>query len=99
MSSTRKENSFGLKILKVSCRTSCEQPRLGLNQLSDGIGRLKIPLRDEDQYVDEPLLVFAFLCVCSGIFPERFRSVSIPVGSREILVHETKHPRCRTLSC
>ena len=62
----------------------CEEPRLCLSQLNDGIDRRRIPLQDQDHPGNDPHLVPSFPRLCSGMFPERFRSASISVGSREI---------------
>ena len=62
----------------------CEEPRLGLNQLNVGTDRRRVQLQDEDRSGNDSHLVPAFPRLCSGMFPERFRSVSVSVGSREI---------------
>ena len=77
----------------------CEEYRLGLNQLNDGTGRLSIPLQDEDHSGNDPQLIAGFLRLCSGMFPERFRSVSVTVGSKEIRLVYTEHPKYGNLSC
>ena len=63
---------------------SCEELHLSLNQLNDGSDRQRVPLQDEDNSGNDPHLVPGFLRLCSGMFPQRFRSVSVPVGSRKI---------------
>ena len=61
-----------------------EEPRLGVSQLNDGINRRRVPLQDEDHLGNDLHLVPGFPRLCSGMFPERFRSASVTVGSREI---------------
>ena len=61
----------------------CEEPLLGLNQSNDGIDRGSVPLKDEDHSGNDPHLIPGLLRLRSGTFPERFRSVSVPVGSRQ----------------
>ena len=63
--------------------SSCEEPRLGLNQLNDVTDRRRVPLQDEDHPGNDPHLVPAFSRLCFGTLPERFRSVSVPVGSKK----------------
>ena len=63
---------------------SREKPRLGLSQLKDGSDRLRVALQDEDHPANDPHLVPAFPRLCSGMFPKRFRSVSVSVGSTEV---------------
>ena len=60
----------------------CEEPRLSLSQLNDGTDRRRFPVQDKDHSGNDTHLVPGFLPLCSEIFPERFRSVSVPVGSR-----------------
>ena len=60
-----------------------DEPRLGLNQMNDVTNRRRVPLQDEDHPGNDPHLVPGFPRLCSGTFPERFRSVSVPVDSRE----------------
>ena len=62
----------------------CGEPRLGLNQLSGATYRLRSPLQDEGHSGNDPHLGPGFLRLCYGMSPERFRSVSVPMGSREI---------------
>ena len=64
--------------------SSGEEPRLSLNQFSDGNDRLRITLLVEDHSGNDPHLVPGFLRLCSGKFPEQFRSVPAPVRLREI---------------
>ena len=68
-----------------SCQPIIEKLRLGLglNQLTDGTGRLRSPLQGEDHFGNDLHLVPGFLRLCSRKFLERFRIVSVPVGSRE----------------
>ena len=40
-----------------------------------------------------------FALLCSGMFPERFRTVSVPVTSRETRLILTEHPESGILSC
>ena len=79
--------------------SGCDEPRLGLNQLNDGTDRRRIPLQDENHSGNEPHLVPGFPSLCSGMFPQRFRIVSVLVGSKEIHLVQTEHPKCGTLSC
>ena len=62
----------------------CEEPRLGLNHLNDGTDGRRVPLKDEEHPENDPHLVPDFPRLCSRMFPERFRSASVPVGSKEI---------------
>ena len=64
----------------------CEEPRLGLNQLNDGTDKRRVPLQDEDHPGNHHHLVPGFPTLCFGKFPERFRSASVSVVSREIRV-------------
>ena len=61
----------------------CEEPRLGLNHLNSGNQRQRVPLQNEDYPGNNPHLVPGFPRLCSGMFPERFRSASVSVGSEE----------------
>ena len=79
--------------------SNCERPLLGLNQLKCGTDRLRAPLQDGDHSGNDPQLVPGFLHPCSEMFPERLRSASISVGSREIRLTLTEHSKCETLSC
>ena len=63
---------------------NCEEPRMGVSHLNDGTDRRIVPLQDEDHPGNNPLLVPGFPRLCSGKFPERSRSASVYVGSREI---------------
>ena len=75
-----------------------EEPRLGLKQLNDVIDRQKVPLQDGNLPVNDPHVVPGFPRLCAGTFPERFRSLSAHVGSREICLVWTEHPKCGTPS-
>ena len=72
---------------------------MGLNHLNDGTHGRRVPLQDEDHPENDPHVVPGFPRLCSRMFPERFRSVSVPVGSTEVRQIQTKHPKCETLSC
>ena len=72
----------------------CKEPRLGLSQLNDGIDRRRVPLQDEDHLGNDPHSVPGFPRLCSGMF----RSALVSVGSREIRLIYTDHPKCGTLS-
>ena len=63
----------------------CEEPRLCLRQLNDGIDRRRVPLQDEDHPGIDLHLVPRFPRLCFGMSPERFRSASASVGSEEKL--------------
>ena len=52
---------------------SCEEPRLGLNQINDATDRRRVPLQDEDHLENDPHLVPGFPRLCSGMIAERFR--------------------------
>ena len=65
------------------CSSICEEPRLCVNQLNEGIERRRVPLQDEDHPGNDPHLVPGFPRLCSGLFPERFRSASLSVGSEQ----------------
>ena len=70
--------------MKVHFRyEDCEEPGLCLSQLNDGIDRRRVPLQDEDHPGNDPDLVSGFPRLCSRMFPERFRSASVSVGSEE----------------
>ena len=60
----------------------CEETRLCLSQLNDGIDRQRVPLQDEDHHGNDPHLVPGFPRLCSGMFPERFRSASVSIFKR-----------------
>ena len=62
----------------------CEEPRLDLSQLNDETDRRRVPLQHEDPLGIDPPLVPGFPRLCYGMFPDRFRSASVSVGSREI---------------
>ena len=62
----------------------CQEPRLCLSQLNDGIDRRRVPLQDEDHSGSRLHSLTGFPRMCSGMFPERFRNASLSVGSREI---------------
>ena len=67
---------------EVTLLSLCEEHRLGLSQLNDGIDRRRVPPQNEDHPGNDPQLVPGFPRLCSGMFPERFRSASVSVGSR-----------------
>ena len=73
----------------------CEEYRLGLNRMSDGTDRRRIPLQDEDHSGHDPHLLPGFLCLCSGMFPKRFPTVSVPACSRENSSSLHKAPKIR----
>ena len=77
----------------------CKRSRPGLSQLDCEHDRQRIPLQDGDRSGNDPRLVPGFLRRRSGMFPERFRRMSVSMGSREIHLIWTVHPRCGTLSC
>ena len=77
----------------------CERSRPGLSQLGCWHDRQRTPLQDGDHSGKDPRLVPVFLRYRSRMFPERFRKMSVPVGSREIRPIWKGHPRCGTLSC
>ena len=97
-----KKNSASFK-LRFAGRwfftANCEKSHPGLNQLDCWHDRQRTPLQDGDHSGNGPRLVPGFLSQCTGMFPERFRRMSVPVGSREICLTWTEHPRCGTLSC
>ena len=68
----------------ISAITICERFRPGLSQLDCWRNRQGTPLQDRDHSGNDPRLVPGFLRRRSGMFPERFRSASVSVGSREI---------------
>ena len=74
-------------------------PCLGLSQLSCGTDRLRVPLQVEDHSGNDPQLVPGSLYPCFWMFPERFRSASVSVGSREARLFSTEHQKCGSLSC
>ena len=73
---SRSGNGFLLEVL-----SPCEEPRSGLNKLSDGSDRLRIPLQDDGYSGNDPHLVPGFQRLSCGLFRERFWSVSITLGS------------------
>ena len=77
----------------------CERSRPSLSQLVCWHDRQRIPLQNVAHSGNDPCLVPGFLRQHSVIFPERFRRMPVPVGSREFRPIFTEHPRCRTLSC
>ena len=74
----------GKTYLVENVEGKCQEPRLCLSQLNDGIDRQRVPLQDEDHSGSRPQSFPGFPRLCSGMFPERFRSASVFVGSREI---------------
>ena len=56
--------------------------------LRETLGERRVVTEDsisaEDHSGNDPQLIPSFLCPCSEMFPERFRSVSVSVGSKEI---------------
>ena len=77
----------------------CEWSRPGLGKLGCWHDRQRTPLQDGDHSGNDARLVPGFLRQRSGMFPERFRRMSVSVSSREIRLTWTEHPRCGTLSC
>ena len=77
----------------------CERSRPGLSQLGCWHDRRRTPLQDGDHSGNDPRLVPGFLRQRSGRFLERFRRMSVSVGSREIRLTWAEHPRCWTLYC
>ena len=75
----------------------CERSRPGLRKLGCWHDRQRTPLQDGDHSGNDARLVPGFLRQRSGMFPERFRRMSVPVSSREIRLTGTEHPRCGTL--
>ena len=73
----------GAHIIPSEKRENCQECRLGLNQMKDGTDKRSVPLQDEDHRGNDPHLVSGFPRLCSGMFPEWLRSVSVSVGSRE----------------
>ena len=71
-------------LFRTNIHSKCEEPRLGLSQLNDAIDRRRVPFQDEDHPGSDPHLVPGFPHLCSGLFPERFRRMSVIVGSGEI---------------
>ena len=61
----------------------CEELLLCVSQLNDKVDRRRVPIQDEDHPGNNPHLVPGFPRLCSGMFPERFRSASVSVGSEE----------------
>ena len=61
-----------------------EELRLGMNQVNDGTNKPRVPFQDEDYPGNDPHLLPGFPRLCSEMSPERFWSVSVPVGSNEI---------------
>ena len=65
--------------------SQCEEPRLGLNQLNSVIDRWRVQIQDEDHTGYDLHLVPGFPRVCSWTFLERVHSVSVPVGSKQLI--------------
>ena len=80
--------------VKLAC---CKRSLLGFIPVKTDFRRL--PLQEEDHSRNNHQLVPDFLRPCSGIFPERFRRLSVYVVSRKICSIQTELPRCGTLSC
>ena len=72
----------------------CERSRRSLSQLGCWHDRERTPLQDWDHSENDPRLVPDFLRQRSGMFPERFWRMSVPVSSRENRPTWTEHPRC-----
>ena len=70
---------------------------LGLSQLDSWHDRQRTPLQDGNHSRSDPRLVPGFLRRRSGMFPERFWRMSVPLGSTEIRLVWTGHPKCGTL--
>ena len=85
--------------LRCSNLSYCGRSRLALSQFDFWYDRQRTPPQDEDLSGNDPHLVPGFLRQRSGMFPERFRRMSVPVGSRENCPVWTEHQRCGTLSC
>ena len=76
-----------------------ERSHLGLSHLGCWHDRQRTPLQDWDPSGNDPRLVSGSLHQRSGKLSERFRTISVSVGSREVRLTWTEHPRCGTLSC
>ena len=63
---------------------NCKERRLCLSWLTGGTERRRTPLQDGAHSGTDPQLVPGFMRLSSGMFAERLRSLSAPVGSREI---------------
>ena len=79
------------------CRNEKSLP--GLSQLNCWTNRQRTPLRDWDHSRNGPQLVPSLQSNCPRMYPERFRRMFVPVGSREIRLTWTQHPKCGTPSC
>ena len=62
----------------------CGRFAADLSQLNCWFDEYRSPLWDQDHSGNDRHLVPGSLVHCSGMFPERFRRVSVSVGSREI---------------
>ena len=80
-------------------RGRCEEPFLGLNRSAEETDRRRILLEDEHQSGYDRPLVPSFPRLCSGMFPERLRTVSVLVVPRENRLVLTEHLKCGSLSC
>ena len=78
---------------------NCERSHPGQSNWNCWTERQKIPLRDRHHSGNDPQLVPGFPSRCWGMFPERFRGMSVPVGSRETCLTQTDHPKYEILSC
>ena len=88
----RSHNSDSRHIMQK--RGICERSRLGLSQLDYWHDKQRTQLQDGDHSGNDPRLVPAFPRQCSGMF----RRMSVFVGSGEIRLTWTVHPKCGTLS-
>ena len=88
------------KIMKKTSKiltTSCHGKLPGQSFVLSGYGRYLFQV--EDHSGSRPHSFSGFPRFCFGMFPERFRSASVSVGSREIRLIHREHPKCVTMSC
>ena len=57
---------------------------MSLNRLTEGTGRRRTLLQDEDHSGNNPRLIPGIPSLCSEMLPDRFRIVSVLVRSRKI---------------
>ena len=72
----------------------CERSRPCLSQLGCWQNKQRFPVQDGDHSGDDPHLVPGFVRQRSGVFPERFRRMSVRLVSRAYHPIWTEQPRC-----
>ena len=93
------KSSGGNKESLLEFLSPCERSLPEMSHLNYLCNRQRTLRQDGDYSNNDPHFVPGFLHHCSGMFPERFQKLSVPVGWREVRLILTELPRCRTLSC